>query len=135
MSKYLTLFSYILIVLFLTNCASGPSSVEFTSAKTKARSERNLKDAELYAIKALSIETHAQDAQVPYFLATEIYKPQKKWDKVIEMFDEAMKREPEAMLLQPLMYDNKPITRMQDQISIYYENELWFILFNQAIKA
>ena len=89
----------------------------------------------MYAIKALSIETHAQDAQVPYFLATEIYKPQKKWDKVIEMFDEAMKRDPEAMLLQPLMYDNKPITRMQDQISIYYENELWFILFNQAIKA
>ena len=135
MSKYLTLFSYMLIALFLTNCASGPSSVEFTSAKTKARSERNLKDAEMYAIKALSIETHAQDAQVPYFLATEIYKPQKKWDKVIEMFDEAMKRDPEAMLLQPLMYDNKPITRMQDQISIYYENELWFILFNQAIKA
>jgi len=135
MSKYLTLFSYMLIALFLTNCASGPSSVEFTSAKTKARSERNLKDAEMYAIKALSIETHAQDAQVPYFLATEIYKPQKKWGKVIEMFDEAMNRDPEAMLLQPLMYNNKPITRMQDQITIYYENELWFILFNQAIKA
>jgi len=135
MSKYLTLFTYMLIALFLTNCASGPSSVEFTSAKTKARSERNLKDAEMYAIKALSIETHAQDAQVPYFLATEIYKPQKKWGKVIEMFDEAMNRDPEAMLLQPLMYNNKPITRMQDQITIYYENELWFILFNQAIKA
>ena len=135
MSKYLTLFTYMLIALFLTNCASGPSSVEFTSAKTKARSERNLKDAEMYAIKALSIETHAQDAQVPYFLATEIYKPQKKWGKVVEMFDEAMNRDPEAMLLQPLMYNNKPITRMQDQITIYYENELWFILFNQAIKA
>ena len=135
MTKYLTLFSYVLIALFLASCASGPSSVEFTSAKTKARSERNLKDAEMYAIKALSIEAHAQDAQVPYFLATEIYKPQKKWDKVVEMFDEAMKRDSEAMLLQPLMYDGKPITRMQDQISIYYENELWFIIFNQAIKA
>ena len=135
MSKYLTLLIYMLIALFLTSCASGPSSVEFTSAKTKARSERNLKDAEMYAVKALALEEHAQDAQVPYFLATEIYKTQKKWDKVIEMFDEAMKRDPEAMLLQPLMYDNKPITKMQDQISIYYENELWFILFNQAIKA
>ena len=38
MLKYLTIFSYMLIALFLTNCASGPSSVEFTSAKTKARS-------------------------------------------------------------------------------------------------
>ena len=38
MLKYLTIFSYILIALLLTNCASGPSSVEFTSAKTKARS-------------------------------------------------------------------------------------------------
>ena len=134
MLKYLTIFSYILIALFLTNCASGPSSVEFTSAKTKARSERNLKDAENYALQALSLEAHAQDAQVPYFLATEIYKPQKNWNKVVEMFDEAMKRDSEAMLLQPLMYNNEPIYKMQDQINIYYENELWFILFNKAVK-
>ena len=134
MLNYLTIFSYILIALLITSCASGPSSVEFTSAKTKARSERNLKDAENYALQALSLEAHAQDAQVPYFLATEIYKPQKNWNKVIEMFDEAMKRDPEAMLLQPLMYDNKPIYKMQDQINIYYKNELWFILFNQAVK-
>ena len=134
MLKYLTIFSYMLIALFLTNCASGPSSVEFTSAKTKARSERNLKDAENYALQALSLEAHAQDAQVPYFLATEIYKPQKNWTKVVEMFDEAMKRDPEAMLLQPLMYNNEPIYKMQDQINIYYKNELWFILFNKAVK-
>tara|TARA_Y100001978_G_scaffold23854_1_gene20066 strand:+ start:405 stop:1529 length:1125 start_codon:yes stop_codon:yes gene_type:complete len=134
MLKYLTIFSYILIALFLTNCASGPSSVEFTSAKTKARSERNLKDAENYALQALSLEAHAQDAQVPYFLATEIYKPQKNWTKVVKMFDEAMKRDPEAMLLQPLMYNNEPIYKMQDQINIYYKNELWFILFNKAVK-
>jgi len=134
MLKYLTIFSYMLIALFLTNCASGPSSVEFTSAKTKARSERNLKDAENYALQALSLEAHAQDAQVPYFLATEIYKPQKNWTKLIEMFDEAMKRDSEAMLLQPLMYNNKPIYKMQDQINIYYKNELWFILFNKAVK-
>ena len=134
MLKYLTIFSYILIALFLTNCASGPSSVEFTSAKTKARSERNLKDAENYALQALSLEAHAQDAQVPYFLATEIYKPQKNWTKVVEMFDEAMKRDSEAMLLQPLMYNNEPIYKMQHQINIYYKNELWFILFNKAVK-
>ena len=134
MLKYLTIFSYILIALLLTNCASGPSSVEFTSAKTKARSERNLKDAENYALQALSLEAHAQDAQVPYFLATEIYKPQKNWTKVVEMFDEAMKRDSEAMLLQPLMYNNEPIYKMQDQINIYYKNELWFILFNKAVK-
>ena len=134
MLKYFTIFSYILIALLLTNCASGPSSVEFTSAKTKARSERNLKDAENYALQALLLEAHAQDAQVPYFLATEIYKPQKNWTKVIEMFDEAMKRDSEAMLLQPLMYNNKPIYKMQDQINIYYKNELWFILFNKAVK-
>ena len=80
MSKYLTVFSYILIALFLTNCASGPSSVEFTSAKTKARSERNLKEAEKYALQAMEIEIHQNDAEVPYFIATEIYKPQKKWE-------------------------------------------------------
>ena len=134
MLKYLTLTSYIVIALLVVNCASGPSSVQFTSAKTKARSERNLKEAELYALEALVLDVHQQDAQVPYFLATEVYKPQKKWAKVTEMFDEAMKRDPEAMLLQPLMFDGEVITKMQDQITNYYVNELWYILYNDAFK-
>jgi len=134
MLKYFTLATYTIIALFVLSCASGPSSVQFTSAKTKARSERNLKEAEKYALEALVLEAHQQDAQVPYFLATEVYKPQKKWRKVIEMFDEAMIRNPEAMLLQPYQYEGRVITKMQDQITVYYVSELWYILYNQAVK-
>ena len=44
MLKYSTLAIYTVIALFVFSCASGPSSVQFTSAKTKARSEKNLKE-------------------------------------------------------------------------------------------
>ena len=135
MLKYSTLAIYTVIALFVFSCASGPSSVQFTSAKTKARSERNLKEAEKYALEALVLEAHQQDAQVPYFLATEVYKPQKKWGKVVEMFDEAMKRDPEAMLSQPYQYEGRIITKMQEQITIYYISELWYILYNKAVKG
>ena len=97
-------------------------------------SPRNLKEAEKYALEALVLEAHQQDAQVPYFLATVVYKPQKYWGKVIEMFDEAMKRDPEAMLSQPYQYEGRIITKMQEQITIYYISELWYILYNQAVK-
>ena len=59
--------------------------------------QKKFKRCENYALQEL-FEAHAQDAQVPYFLATEIYKPQKNWNKVIEMFDQK-DRDPEAMLL------------------------------------
>jgi tetratricopeptide (TPR) repeat protein len=143
MSKYLTVFSYILIALFLTNCASGPSSVEFTSAKTKARSERNLKEAEKYALQAMEIEIHQNDAEVPYFIATEIYKPQKKWAQMSEMLDEAMRRNPEQKLKEP-KYLTKPenITRENFNESIAYtigeavvayRKELWVTVYNESI--
>ena len=101
MLKYFTLISYSIIALFVWSCASGPSSIEFTSAKTKARSERNLKEAEKYALQAMELEVHQNDAEVPYFIAIEIYKPQKKWVQMSEMLDEAMRRNPEQKLKEP----------------------------------
>ena len=131
-------FNYYLLsfmLLFVWNCASGPSSIEFTSAKTKARSERNLKDAETYALKAIENPIHANDAQVPYFLAMEIYKQQKKWDLVYNMLEEAMNRDPNAMLERRFVHKEKVITQMSDAIDIFYKNELWYIMFNDAITA
>ena len=127
------LFSFILV--FVWNCASGPSSIEFTSAKTKARSERNLKDAEMYALQALDSPVHAADARVPYFLATEIYKPQKKWDLVYKMLEEEKSRDPEATLETTVVYKYKVITQMSDAIENYYKNELWYIMYNDAVTA
>jgi tetratricopeptide (TPR) repeat protein len=125
------------------SCASGPSSIEFTSAKTKARSERNLKEAEKYALQAMELEVHQNDAEVPYFIATEIYKPQKKWVQMSEMLDEAMRRNPEQKLKEPkYLVDTENITRENYKESIAYtigqavlayRKELWVSLYNESI--
>ncbi len=80
-----------LCMLFLWDCSTSTvaRSMEFTTAKTSARSEKNLKKAEEYGLQALAMEAHANDASVPYFLAIEIYKPQKNGVKMAEMLDEA----------------------------------------------
>lgn len=143
MLKYFTLISYSAIALFVWSCASGPSSIEFTSAKTKARSERNLKEAEKYALQAMELEVHQNDAEVPYFIATEIYKPQKKWVQMSEMLDEAMRRNPEQKLKEPkYLVDTENITRENYKESIAYtigqavlayRKELWVSLYNESI--
>ena len=143
MLKYFTLISYSIIALFVWSCASGPSSVEFTSAKTKARSERNLKEAEKYALQAMELEVHQNDAEVPYFIATEIYKPQKKWVQMSEMLDEAMRRNPEQKLKEPkYLIDPENITRENieesiaytiEQAVVAYRKELWVSLYNESI--
>ena len=135
MYKFFNYCLFCFMLVFVWNCASGPSSIEFTSAKTKARSERNLKDAEMYALQALDSPVHAADARVPYFLATEIYKPQKKWDLVYKMLEEAKSRDPEAKLETPVVYKDKVITQMSDAIENYYKNELWYIMYNDAVTA
>jgi len=143
MLKYFTLISYSIIALFLWSCASGPSSIEFTSAKTKARSERNLKEAEKYALQAMKLEIHQNDAEVPYFIATEIYNHKKKWVQMSAMLDEAMRRNPEQKLKEP-KYLTKPenITRENFKESIAYtigeavvayRKELWVSVYNESI--
>ena len=95
MNKKIQYIIFSLCILFLWNCStSAARSMEFTSAKTSARSEKNFKKAEEYGVKALNMDIHANDASVPYFLAIEIYKPQRKWIKMADMLDEAIKRNP-----------------------------------------
>ena len=69
-----------LILSIFWSCAgSNATSMEYRSAKTAARSERNLNRAEEWGLKALAMEEHANDASVAFFLATEVYLPQKKY--------------------------------------------------------
>ena len=70
-------------LFLLPACAPATSSsMEFRSAKSAARAEKNLKKAEEWGIKALDMEIHATDALVPYFLAIEIYLPQNNYKKM-----------------------------------------------------
>ena len=144
----LRIYLNIIIASFvlLSACATtGSSSMEFRSAKTSARSEKNLKKAEEWAIKALNMEIHATDASVPYFIATEIYKPQKRWVEMAEMLDEAIRRNPEQKLDEPkYLRDPKEITKENAKESIAftigeavnaYRKELWVNLYNDALSS
>ena len=70
----------------LWSCAgSNATSMEYRSATTAVRSERNLTKGEEYGLKALNMEVHANEARVAYFLAVEIYRPRKDWKKMNDM--------------------------------------------------
>ena len=131
-------FKYIIftiVVLLLWNCSTTvASSIEFRSAKTSARSEKNLKRAEDWGLKALKMEVHSLDAAVPYFLAIEIYKPQKRWNDMATMMAEALKRNPSQLLERPINLENgaKLIT-IQDAITTY-RKELWGNLYNEGSR-
>jgi len=130
-------FQYIVFtvcMLLLWNCSTTTvSSIEFRSAKTSARSEKNLKKAEDWGLKAFEMEIHSTDAAVPYFLAIEIYKPQKRWNDMAEMLAEAMKRNPEQLLERPITLDGgKQLTTIKDAVEVY-NTQLWVNLYNDAL--
>jgi tetratricopeptide (TPR) repeat protein len=113
--------------------------MEFTTAKTSARSEKNLKKAEEFGVKALSMEVHASDASVPYFLAIEIYKPQRKWVEMAQMLEEAMARNPIQKLDKPIILDKNNINKDNvlttiEQAVGAYRKELWVNLYNGALS-
>jgi len=78
------------LLIFLLYACSGGGSYEYISAKTSARLEKDLKSAEEWGLKALVAEPN--NAHIPYFLATEVYTPMKKYNKVAEMYIEALSR-------------------------------------------
>ena len=69
----------LIINLFFTGCAS--TCMEYRSATTAARTEKNLQRAEEWGLKALSSPEcdPNNDAKAPYFLATEVYLKQKNY--------------------------------------------------------
>ncbi len=135
----------IFIVLYIFGCAGGGGSMEFTSAKTAARTERNLQKAEEWGLKALKVESDSSNALVPYFLAIDVYRPQKKWMKMAEMFDEALKRNPSQKLDKPkILIDPEKITKENSKESIAYtveegvkayRKQEWAIVFNLAVES
>ncbi len=109
------LFRYLLtsvIILFLYSCI-GSMSMEFNSARTYARIEDNLVEAEKWGVIALDMEP--DNSQVPWFLANEVYRPQKKMDKVAEMFKLALDRA-DANLERPFKSGGVEITTVHQAI-------------------
>jgi len=123
---------FTLAVLILTGCVS--SSMEYRSATTAARSEKNLKKAEEWGLKALAIRADSTNAHIPYFLAIEVYKPQKKWIKMAEMLDEAVGRNPTQQLERPIIIDRDNIfLTIEEGVKTYREEE-WSKLYNSSVE-
>ncbi len=100
-------------ILFLYSCFAA-MSMEFNSARSYARIEDNLEEAEKWAL--LALEKEPDNAQIPYFLAVEVYRPQKKYDKVGEMYKEALNRNSNLTLEQPFKSGGKVIKTVHDAI-------------------
>ena len=81
---------YLLIFLIICSFLFPRRSMEFTSAKTYARVEKNLDKAAEFGLIAL--EKEPENSYIPYFLAKEVFMQQKKRTEAGEMFIEALNR-------------------------------------------
>jgi tetratricopeptide (TPR) repeat protein len=113
--------------------------MEYRSATTAARSEKNLKKAEEWGLKALDIEADSSNAHIPYFLAIEVYKPRKEWIKMAEMLEEAVRRNPTQKLERPIILDKENITGENVLLTIEegaktYREEEWTKLYNLSVE-
>ena len=81
------LLCFITVISFLQ---AARASMEFTSAKTYARIDKNLVKAAEFGLLALDKEP--DNSYIPYFLAKEVFMMQKKQKEAGEMFLEALKR-------------------------------------------
>jgi tetratricopeptide (TPR) repeat protein len=129
--KIINIF-FIISILIVTGCVS--TSMEYRSATTAARSEKNLKKAEEWGLKALSMEADSSNAHIPYFLAIEVYKPQKNWVKMAEMLDEAVKRNPTQQLERPIVIDRDNIFLTIEDGAKTYREEEWGKLYNLSVE-
>ena len=121
--------------LTIWSCAgSNATTMEYRSATTAVRSEKDLRKGEEYALKALSMEEHANDGRVAYFLAVEIYKPRKDWEKMNEMLDIAINRNPSQTIERPFRLDDGTVVKTIDQAVLIYKEQIWMNLFNQAVE-
>tara|TARA_A100001011_G_scaffold317752_1_gene337215 strand:- start:3707 stop:4819 length:1113 start_codon:yes stop_codon:yes gene_type:complete len=130
------------LALFIYSCAtSNATTMEFRTATTAVRSERDFKKGEEYALKALDMETHANDAKVAYFLAIEIYKPRKKWEEMNTMLDLALSRNEkfksntglDQPLDRPLVLEDRTVIRTIAEAIPVYKEQVWMNVFNQAV--
>ena len=124
-----------LILSIFWSCAgSNATSMEYRSAKTAIRSERDFKKGEALALQALNMEIHSNDAKVAYFLALEIYKPRKDWEKMNNMLDLAMQKNPNELLEREITLNNgKKLKTIADAVYAHKE-EMWSNIINEAVS-
>ena len=125
----LLIFTFLLII----GCSS--TCMEYRSATTAARSEKNLQRAEEWGLKAMEMPecNPANNAQAPYFLATEVYLPRKDYRKMGEMLTIAIHRNPDQLLENPFKLGDTPIKTIAEGVEAYREQE-WVAIYNKTVN-
>ena len=113
-------------ILFLYACF-GSMSMEFNSARSYVRIEDNLQEGEKWGLKALEIEP--DNAQVPYFLAVEVYRPMKKEKKASQMFIEALNRTEGLVLDRPFKVGEEYVNNVHEAIKLEGQKE-----YNEGVE-
>ena len=137
MKKFTYLFA---IILF----ACSTTSVEYRTATTSLRNDRDYNKAEEFAKKALQADSN--DALPAYFLAMEVYgspsSPKKDYKKAAYYFSQAIdidaldgeNQKLESSKVVPLSDGNfKELKTIKDAIE-YYSYNLWAESFNEGIS-
>ena len=130
--KKLSIILLINLFVLVTGCAS--TCMEYRSATTAARSEKNLKRAEEWGLKALeSPECNPDtDAWTPYFLAVEVYLLQKNYSKMAKMLDIAESRNPDQPLEKPFKLGDTAVETIGEGVAAYRDQE-WTKIYNKAV--
>ena len=132
----------LLLAILLFSCST--SSVEYRSATTALRNDRDYNKAEEFAIKALEI--NPEDALPAYFLAMEVYgaknSPIKNYKKsafyfkeaiAIDMIDGKDQKLEESKVIE-IDGGYKELTTIKEAIEYYFPS-IWSELFNEGIQA
>ena len=124
---------FIISYLLITGCASN--CMEYASATTAARTEKDLKRAEDWGLKALNSEAcfPETNALAPYFLATEVYLKQNNYTKMAEMLTIAEDRNAAQPLERPFKLGDTPIRTIGEGVQAYREQE-WVNIYNKAVE-
>jgi len=104
-----------IIILLLSIYMVHARSMEFTSAKTYARIEKNLIQAEEWGLKAL--EKEPKNSYIAFFLGKEVYLPKNKKKEAGEMFVLALKL-PDKKLEQPFRIGKINIKTVHQEIKL-----------------
>jgi len=109
----------------------GCESSELQSAKIYAQ-QNDLEQAEEYFLKAMALESEADNAEIPFLLASEVYVNQRRYEEMIEMLDEAVRRNPNQK------YEGQSIAELAQGLREFQGNTVFnrgVTIFNNVIRA
>lgn len=109
----------------------GCESSELQSAKIYVQ-QNDLERAEEYFLKAMAFESEADNAEIPFLLASQVYAVQYRYDEMIQMLDEAIRRDPDKK------YEGVAIAELAQELRQIESNRVFnrgVTIFNNVVRS